>query len=185
MWGLLFSCLPVYRPSPRAGAVFFLTMVLTNKIGCEDCLSTWVGYCPLCKKKAKTLYCENNDRVPYSRLSSKDRKAAFAGGVTVYVEINNSPPPRPKARIKKGYTKTKKRLLQKHPKDVVKLILSGHAPKCICCGSNERLSYDHIVPASKGGTRSIKNGQILCERCNLLKGNKEITISQLKNLLLK
>lgn len=44
--------------------------------------------------------------------------------------------------------------------------------KCVCCGSKEKLSVDHIKPVSKGGTDDITNLQILCKSCNSSKGAK-------------
>ena len=32
--------------------------------------------------------------------------------------------------------------------------------------------FDHIVPISKGGVSTPDNIQLLCQECNLLKGNK-------------
>jgi len=53
--------------------------------------------------------------------------------------------------------------------------------KCFVCGfmpgfmpsvkSNE-LTYDHIIPRSKGGTNIELNIMIICENCNTRKGNK-------------
>lgn len=44
--------------------------------------------------------------------------------------------------------------------------------KCASCGGQERLEYDHIIPVSKGGSNTERNIQLLCERCNRLKGSK-------------
>ena len=46
--------------------------------------------------------------------------------------------------------------------------------KCICCGNNEKLEYDHIIPVSKGGSNTERNIQLLCEKCNRSKGGKII-----------
>ena len=45
--------------------------------------------------------------------------------------------------------------------------------KCILCGSEDNLHFDHKIPYSKGGTSiDAKNIQILCARHNLMKSNK-------------
>lgn len=44
--------------------------------------------------------------------------------------------------------------------------------KCVRCGSNERLEFDHIIPVIKGGSSTERNIQLLCERCNREKGTR-------------
>jgi 5-methylcytosine-specific restriction endonuclease McrA len=47
------------------------------------------------------------------------------------------------------------------------------ADSCCCkCGSKSKLHIDHIIPKSKGGKNSLDNVQILCQTCNLKKGNR-------------
>ena len=43
--------------------------------------------------------------------------------------------------------------------------------RCVQCGSSERLEYDHIIPASKGGSSTERNIQLLCETCNRKKSD--------------
>ena len=38
--------------------------------------------------------------------------------------------------------------------------------KCVTCGSQERLEFDHVIPVAMGGSNTVRNIQILCERCN-------------------
>jgi hypothetical protein len=49
-----------------------------------------------------------------------------------------------------------------------------HGNKCLCCGKRRKLTADHIVPVSKGGTSNISNIQPLCLPCNASKGAKTI-----------
>lgn len=57
--------------------------------------------------------------------------------------------------------------------EAVKLVVwARDGGKCVKCGSDRDLHFDHIIPVSKGGGNSEANIQILCERCNLQKGSK-------------
>ena len=42
---------------------------------------------------------------------------------------------------------------------------------CQYCGSREDLTFDHVVPRSKGGTTTWKNVVAACSNCNLRKGD--------------
>ena len=46
--------------------------------------------------------------------------------------------------------------------------------KCVQCGLNEKLEYDHIIPVAKGGSNTERNVQLLCEKCNREKHAKII-----------
>lgn len=43
---------------------------------------------------------------------------------------------------------------------------------CQYCGTNKRLTIDHVLPRSRGGMHTWDNVVIACERCNAIKGNK-------------
>ena len=46
--------------------------------------------------------------------------------------------------------------------------------KCVKCGSQEKLEFDHIIPFADGGSNTERNIQLLCEQCNRQKG-KNVT----------
>ena len=46
--------------------------------------------------------------------------------------------------------------------------------KCLCCKKRKKLTADHVITVSKGGTSNIDNIQPLCGICNSSKGAKII-----------
>lgn len=44
--------------------------------------------------------------------------------------------------------------------------------KCVMCGSQKNLEFDHIIPISKGGANTARNIQLLCQDCNRHKSDK-------------
>ena len=58
------------------------------------------------------------------------------------------------------------------PQKVRDKVWNRDGGKCVQCGSNEDLEYDHIIPHSKGGANTYRNIQLLCESCNRKKSAK-------------
>jgi len=52
------------------------------------------------------------------------------------------------------------------PSDVKKAVWKRDGGKCVYCGSDVDLEYDHIIPIAKGGSSTVQNIQILCQKCN-------------------
>ncbi|MBU3662046.1 MAG: HNH endonuclease [Bacteroidetes bacterium] len=52
-----------------------------------------------------------------------------------------------------------------------KIVFTRDGGVCQCCGSPNRLEYDHITPFSCGGTSNVLNIQLLFMSCNRSKSN--------------
>jgi 5-methylcytosine-specific restriction endonuclease McrA len=59
-----------------------------------------------------------------------------------------------------------------------KALCKKHHYRCLCCGKRKKLTADHVIPVSKGGTSSIDNIQPLCKSCNSKKKDKTIDYRQ-------
>lgn len=53
-----------------------------------------------------------------------------------------------------------------------KVLCEQYGNRCLRCGSTGRLTPDHVIPLSKGGTNYITNIQPLCYPCNCAKNDK-------------
>jgi hypothetical protein len=58
------------------------------------------------------------------------------------------------------------------PQQVMDKVWNRDNGRCVSCGSNQKLEFDHIIPYSKGGSNTYRNIQLLCESCNRQKSSK-------------
>ena len=58
------------------------------------------------------------------------------------------------------------------PETVKLVVYARDEGKCVRCGSNQKLHFDHVIPVAKGGGNSENNIQLLCDYCNLQKSDK-------------
>ncbi len=57
---------------------------------------------------------------------------------------------------------------------------------CQYCGSNEELTFDHLLPRSKGGQTNWDNVVTACSACNVKKGGKLLRqVQELQLIYLK
>lgn len=60
----------------------------------------------------------------------------------------------------------------KNSKKIFQRIVNRDGNACKICGTTNKLTVDHIIPLSKGGSNDDDNFQILCFSCNRKKGAK-------------
>ncbi|MRR54268.1 MAG: tetratricopeptide repeat protein [Deltaproteobacteria bacterium] len=65
-----------------------------------------------------------------------------------------------------------KRKRQGISREVKNIVWRRDEGRCVECGSNQHLEYDHIIPHSKGGSDTDRNIQLLCMKCNRAKHAK-------------
>ena len=58
------------------------------------------------------------------------------------------------------------------PEEVRFAVWRRDGGKCVQCGRQEDLEFDHVIPVSKGGSNTARNVQLLCMKCNREKSNR-------------
>lgn len=56
------------------------------------------------------------------------------------------------------------------PKEIRRSVWERDEGRCVDCGSDFDLQFDHIIPVAMGGASTVENLQLLCAPCNQAKG---------------
>ena len=57
------------------------------------------------------------------------------------------------------------------PTELRRAVFERDGGRCVECGSNFDLQYDHILPVARGGATTVENLQLLCADCNRRKSD--------------
>jgi hypothetical protein len=57
------------------------------------------------------------------------------------------------------------------PVEIRRVVFERDGGKCVECGSNFDLQYDHVLPVALGGATTVENLQLLCSDCNQRKSD--------------
>ena len=79
-------------------------------------------------------------------------------GVQKQIVVHKNTIPKKNNKSDKIIQKKSRRISQ----DVKDKVWNRDGGKCVECGSNENLEFDHIIPHSKGGANTYRNIQLLC-----------------------
>jgi HNH endonuclease len=56
------------------------------------------------------------------------------------------------------------------PEEVRRQVFRRDGGRCVACGGEELLQFDHVIPVALGGASAPENLQLLCAPCNRDKG---------------
>lgn len=151
-----------------------------NCIICTKEFTVYRNYEPkTCSYKCSGLYKTGEKNGFYGRKHTKESlakisKANKAGELARNWQGGIDSLPGRRAFVKNLNAKRKKSAKGDFTWNDWELLKSKFNNRCLCCRKTTKLTQDHIVPLSKGGTNYISNIQPLCLRCNVKKMCKSI-----------
>ena len=74
-------------------------------------------------------------------------------------------------KIRERGTEGTKSRRSRIPDEIRTFVWERDEGRCVKCGSEDELQFDHIIPVAKGGGNSVDNVQLLCGDCNRQKSD--------------
>lgn len=78
------------------------------------------------------------------------------------------------ATTKQDFVRGERKKTHHQRMSLMQTLTSYYGYECACCHKEGAVTIDHIRPVSKGGQTKLSNLQLLCQRCNVEKGDKTI-----------
>lgn len=120
------------------------------------------------KKKKRHYCCMKCYALDRKHNWTKEQQPSWRGGVTPYEShrkyVKNNP--ERIAHLKARRYARERNAEGSHSLEEWKEIKNKHNNKCAYCKLDKKLTKDHIIPLSEGGSDYIENIQPLCRSCN-------------------
>jgi len=72
--------------------------------------------------------------------------------------------------LKRAYKQRKRNAPGSFASEQFQALIQHYGRNCLCCGEQQELTADHVIPLNQGGADGIGNIQPLCASCNSAKG---------------
>lgn len=154
---------------------------------CQNCHAEFQGYpkkkyCPRCEYVYTTCdypHCHNLIKIKRTNFNTYEHTCCSTACSTYFAGILCYVPLAPYQTLldDKRSSTSRRRWRQRmnggsYTEEEWNSLCERYDYKCLCCGKETKLTADHIIPVTKGGTSNIDNIQPLCLSCNRKKFNK-------------
>lgn len=134
------------------------------------------GHYSICKvctvPRRKKRHLRNRDKENAQNCLYRNQNRERAAEYARFWQKNN---PEKVRTISRNYKARKRNSKGTHTVEEFEALIEYYGHFCLCCGVADKLTADHVVPLSWGGSNSIENLQPLCCRCNSAKNNLHAT----------
>lgn len=170
-------CLSLARPSAYRGVFVLRGLAMTRKDGlpCKKCgTSEWYNnsHCKECSRIYNYQWQQANPE--------KHRESSRRWILNNPERSRDSVRQWQKANPEKVTAKENRRRTREtqaggsYTAAEFKALCKQYNGRCACCGKKAKLTADHVIPVSVGGSSDISNIQGLCKSCNSSKGTKTV-----------
>ena len=144
---------------------------------CKECHAEWEkGRKALHSKTYGKVYAKarraKNPEV-YRQKTREWRAANLEKARAIEAKYAKENPAR-RAAIGQAYRARKRNAKGRYTVEQWEALCAQYGNVCLCCKLTRKLTVDHIIPLSQGGSNGIENIQPLCKSCNSSKGAKTI-----------